>query len=129
MTSSTSKSDNGSQGEYCPLDQHIEKLSSAEVDEKNAYHDLVNYAPVCIHEIGLDGCLKKMNRAGLNMMGLEVEDQVVDKPYTSVVGDDNQDWIQAYYKKPFKVSRFQISISVSVWGWINAALLLILYRC
>ncbi|MCJ8338066.1 MAG: PAS domain-containing sensor histidine kinase [Pseudomonadales bacterium] len=69
------------------------QLNSEEVDEREAYHDLVHYAPICIHEIGLDGCLMSMNQAGLDMMGLKSQSQIIGLPYTSFVGDENQSWI------------------------------------
>ena len=67
--------------------------TTGEVDEREVLHDLVHYAPICIHEIGLDGCLISMNDAGLTMMGLKSEKQIIGLPYTSFVGDENQSWI------------------------------------
>ena len=83
---------------FCPLDDEQKQVSSiattpADISDTLAYRELVNYAPVCIHEIGLDGTLKKMNRAGLDMMGLQEESQVVGVSYTSFVGDNNKKWV------------------------------------
>ncbi|EPJ52174.1 MAG: hypothetical protein OFPI_15180 [Osedax symbiont Rs2] len=69
------------------------QLISAEVDEREVLHDLVHYAPICIHEIDLDGCLISMNDAGLRMMGLKSEKQIIGLPYSSFVGNENQSWI------------------------------------
>ena len=77
----------------------VATTTSALISDTDAYKELVSYAPVCIHEIGLDGCLKRMNKAGLDMMGLSFEEEVVDIPYTNFVGDHNQAWIRALMQK------------------------------
>ena len=83
---------------FCPLENDQTQETSiattpADISDTLAYRELVNYAPVCIHEIGLDGTLKKMNRAGLDMMGLQNESQVIGVNYTSFVGDNNKTWV------------------------------------
>jgi diguanylate cyclase (GGDEF)-like protein/PAS domain S-box-containing protein len=97
----------------CPIDSNPLIQPKNGVDESGAYQDLVHYAPICIHEIGLDGCLKKMNRAGLDMMGLEFEDQVIDEPYTHFVGDDNQSWVHDLLQKAIDgqaIPNFEFSV-------------------
>lgn len=99
--------------DICPIDNTALAEVSNQVDDADAYHELVNYAPICIHEIGLDGCLKKMNRAGLDMMGLELEEQVVDAPYTSFVGENNQGWVSDLLQKAIKgqaIPNFEFSV-------------------
>jgi len=101
--------------DICPIDNNAFSEVYDEVDDSDAYQELVNYAPICIHEIGLDGCLKKMNRAGLDMMGLELEHQVVDEPYTSFVGDNNQNWVNDLLQKAIKgqaIPNFEFSVGV-----------------
>ena len=71
----------------------VNQLRSEDIDERDAYHDLVHYAPVCIHEINLEGYLISMNQAGLSMMGLKSQSQIIGLPYTSFVGDENRRWI------------------------------------
>ena len=65
-------------------------ISDQNIDELVAYRDLVEHAPVCIHEIGLDGCIKKMNRSGLEMMGKDTQADIYDAPYTCFVGKQNK---------------------------------------
>ena len=54
---------------------------------KERFRLLVDHAPVCIHEIGLDGRISAMNPAGLAMMGLENEAAVCGMAYLDAVGD------------------------------------------
>lgn len=42
-------------------------------ESENRHRLLVENSPVCIHEIGMDGRITSMNRAGLRMMGAEDE--------------------------------------------------------
>jgi len=98
--------------DICPINEVISTFDNS-TSNVDAYHDLVNYAPICIHEIGLDGCLKKMNQAGLDMMGLELEKQVVDEPYTNFVGKNNQNWVNNLLQKAIKgqpIPNFEFSV-------------------
>ncbi|MDD2914020.1 MAG: diguanylate cyclase [Gallionella sp.] len=54
---------------------------------------LVENAPLCIHEIGLDGRISSMNRAGLSMMGVEHECQVQGFLYLDAVCDADRERI------------------------------------
>ncbi|MDH3592368.1 MAG: PAS domain-containing protein, partial [Planctomycetota bacterium] len=49
------------------------------------YRLLVEASPVCIHEIGLDGKILSMNPAGLSMLDLECEADIVGVPYLDAV--------------------------------------------
>ena len=52
---------------------------------------LVEFSPFCIHEIGLDGRILSMNRAGLDMLRLKNEAEVAGVAYlTSVGGGDRK---------------------------------------
>ncbi|NRA60889.1 MAG: HAMP domain-containing histidine kinase [Psychrobium sp.] len=65
-------------------------MSVENIDELVSYRDLVEHAPICIHEIGVDGCIKKMNRSGLAMMGKDTQADIYDAPYTCFVGKQNK---------------------------------------
>ncbi|MFA6546519.1 MAG: PAS domain S-box protein, partial [Limisphaerales bacterium] len=54
---------------------------------------LVENAPYCIHEIDLKGCLSSMNRAGLKMMGLENEADVIGMAYLPIVAEPDRERI------------------------------------
>ncbi|MBI3794760.1 MAG: PAS domain-containing protein [Nitrospinae bacterium] len=45
-------------------------------NSENRCRLLVQSSPMCIHEIGMDGKISSMNRAGLDMMGLDEECKV-----------------------------------------------------
>jgi len=97
---------------FCPLEQQTQSTSAA-ISDSDAYRELVGYAPVCIHEIDLDGRLKRMNKAGLDMMGLAIENEIVDQPYTNFVGDNNQGWIKLLLQQALngeKISNFDFIV-------------------
>jgi PAS domain S-box-containing protein len=54
---------------------------------------LIEHAPVCIHEIDLQGRLTSMNPAGLRMMGVEDEAEIRGMPYLDAVGEDDRERI------------------------------------
>ena len=51
------------------------------------YRLLVERSPYCIHEIDLEGCFLSMNAAGLAMMGVDTEAEIVGSRYLDVVGE------------------------------------------
>lgn len=63
------------------------------------YRNLVKTAPVCIHEIDLDGRLISMNPAGLRMMGVEEEEQIFGLRYLDVPVDEDKERIAALMDK------------------------------
>jgi len=55
------------------------------------YRTLVDSSPSCIHEINLNGQLTSMNPAGLRMMGVTLESEVIGRPYLTAVTEEDQD--------------------------------------
>jgi diguanylate cyclase (GGDEF)-like protein/PAS domain S-box-containing protein len=47
---------------------------------------LIENAPMCIHEIAMDGRISSMNRAGLNMLGVGAECEIQGYSYLDAVG-------------------------------------------
>jgi PAS domain S-box-containing protein len=77
------------------------------------YQELIEHAPVCIHEIDRQGKLVKMNPAGLEMLGLSQESEVINTPYLDFVGDANLGRIQGLMQEALKgnqASHFQFTI-------------------
>lgn len=60
---------------------------------EDRYKILVAKAPVCIHEIGLDGNIQSMNDSGLNMVCALNEDAIIGVEYLGAVADDDRDRI------------------------------------
>ena len=56
---------------------------------ENRYRLLVESSPFCIHEIDLEGRLQSMNRAGLNMLGLDDAKEVCGMPYLGAVSQQD----------------------------------------
>jgi diguanylate cyclase (GGDEF)-like protein/PAS domain S-box-containing protein len=49
------------------------------------YRLLVEFSPLCIHEIDMEGRLQSMNRAGLNMLGMNDAEKICGMPYLEAV--------------------------------------------
>lgn len=58
----------------------------AALSDTDGYKEIANQSPLCIHEIGLDGRVLRMNRAGLRMLGLQFEHQITGVDYVSIGG-------------------------------------------
>lgn len=73
--------------------QRADEARRALQDSEQRYREIVQGAPVCIHEIDLDGRLTSMNPAGLCMLGLEAEEQVRGTDYLDEVAAHDRDRI------------------------------------
>lgn len=79
------------------------------------YRSLVEHAPFCIHGIGLDGRVSFINPAGLRMLNLTGERQVVGQPYLNFVDDKNRPCVAARLNAAFQgePSHFDFSCASS----------------
>jgi len=57
---------------------------------ENKFRTLVQSAPVCIHEINLEGRLTSMNNTGLKMMGFDDELAILGLLYLSIVCEEDR---------------------------------------
>lgn len=56
---------------------------------ENRYRLLVESSPFCIHEIDLEGRLQSINKAGLNMLGLDDAGEICGMPYLGAVSQQD----------------------------------------
>jgi len=101
-------------GLFTDISQRLE-AEQAFREGETRYRTLVENSPVCIHEIGMDGCLTSMNRAGLMMMGVRDECQVQGLPYLDAVSGGDRDRVSALLAKAYagEASRFEFMASGS----------------
>lgn len=62
---------------------------------------LIENAPMCVHEIGLDGNVQSMNPKGLNMLDTTEESTVVGTPYLDSVGERDYARIEQLMNEAF----------------------------
>ncbi|MDO8988644.1 MAG: diguanylate cyclase [Sideroxyarcus sp.] len=62
---------------------------------------LVENAPMCIHEIDMDGRISSMNKAGLDMMGVAQESEVQGYTYLDLVGAADRERIADLLAKAY----------------------------
>jgi len=89
----------------------LESRSKELAESEHRYRTLVENSPFCIHEIDLNGRLQSMNRAGLDMMGLDEERKVCGLPYLSSVGEQDSGRIKALLQDAFdgRASHFEFA--------------------
>jgi PAS domain S-box-containing protein len=63
-------------------------------ENETNYRLLIENSPYCIHQINLEGQLMSMNKAGLHMMGLKDECEIVQVPYLEVVSEEDRDRVE-----------------------------------
>ena len=78
-----------------------EKITRALRESENHNRLLVENSPMCIHEIGMDGRITSMNRAGLNMMGLREECEVQGFLYLDAVCAADRERIGAFLAQAY----------------------------
>ncbi|MDX1522940.1 MAG: PAS domain S-box protein, partial [Anaerolineae bacterium] len=66
------------------------------------YRLLVENAPYCIHQIDLAGRVIAMNKAGLKMLGLTDEAEIINQPYLTTVAEADKDRIAALLEKAYQ---------------------------
>jgi diguanylate cyclase (GGDEF)-like protein/PAS domain S-box-containing protein len=62
---------------------------------------LVENAPMCIHEIGMDGKIISMNKAGLDMLGIEQESAVQGYSFLKAVGAADREHVAELLAKAY----------------------------
>jgi diguanylate cyclase (GGDEF)-like protein/PAS domain S-box-containing protein len=71
------------------------------LENEKKYRTLVESAPICIHQIDLDGNLMSMNRAGLEMINESDEQAIVGMPYLDAACAEDRARISALMQKAF----------------------------
>ena len=76
---------------------------------KKKYRKLVQSAPYCIHQMDLAGNITSMNDTGLIMLGINSEDEVIDRPIFSLFSKEDREWIGEIFTdaKKGKFSEFE----------------------
>jgi PAS domain S-box-containing protein len=74
------------------------------IDSELRYRNLFERAPVCIHEIDLQGNITSMNRSGLDMLGLDHMSEVVGMEYVSAICKADRRRIQNLLQDSFNGS-------------------------
>ena len=74
---------------------------------------LVENAPVCIHEIDLNGRLTAMNMTGLKMMNLQSQEQIIGQRYLSAVAKPDRERIAHLLSLAYKgvFSKFEFVVA------------------
>lgn len=66
---------------------------------ENRYKTLIEHTPFCVHEIDLDGRIESVNRAGMEMLEVDSEDQICGTEYLALVSADDIPRIEKLIQK------------------------------
>lgn len=66
------------------------------------YRELIESSPNCVHQINHDGAIISMNKAGLQMLGIENESLIINAPYLDLVSVAEQEHISKLMESAFK---------------------------
>lgn len=75
--------------------EHVEMVKRSE----QRLRRLVDQMPICIHEVDLDGRLRSMNPAGLAMMGVGGESDILGLPYLSAVAEEDRPHVESLLER------------------------------
>ena len=75
----------------------VERLSESETRYRRVFENTLD----CIHEIDLNGDITSMNRAGLGMLGLENEHDVVGRKYLDIVCGVDKQQLEVHLQQAF----------------------------
>ncbi|MEW6543016.1 MAG: PAS domain S-box protein [Nitrospirota bacterium] len=97
------------------LGSERKRAGDALQENERRYGLLVENAPVCIHEIDLDGRLVSMNQAGLKMMGVKDEAEIRGHAYLDVVAPEDRERIGRLLSRAFagQASEFEFSATTA----------------
>jgi len=68
-------------------------------ESEERYRSLVDHAPICIHEIDMNGHLTAMNPVGLQKQGATDKDNVTGQCYLDLVVAEDQERVAALFKE------------------------------
>lgn len=76
------------------------KKTEAQIKQsEKRYRTLVNNTPYCIHEIDIDQRIISMNKAGLKMMEIKSEEEIIGSLYGSFAKNQDSDRITKLFQK------------------------------
>ena len=79
-----------------------EKIRKGISQDFDPYRILFEQAPICIHEIDAEGRLLSMNQAGLDLVGVDSEEQVRTQAYLDFVAPSERERIRRLMDDAFK---------------------------
>ncbi len=78
------------------------RLEESLQESAERFRALTENAPVCVHEIDLQGRLLTMNRAGLRMMGVKEEEEIAGVAYIDIVSPEDRKRVAALLSRAYE---------------------------
>jgi hypothetical protein len=80
----------------------IRKLTDSFLMVDNNLKEVLEYLPICIHEISMDGIITSMNQNGIDMLiGLNGED-IIGSKYIDFISDNDKKYVTTHWNKAKK---------------------------
>ena len=93
--------------------KEIERALRANMEQM---YTLVERAPVCIHDIDIDGRIVSMNPAGLRIVGMANEQDVLGLPYLDFIHEEDRDNVDKLFKSALLGNAMEFEFTASVQG-------------
>ena len=89
--------------------QHQQAAETGLRESEQRYRSLVENAPLCIHELDMEGRFTAVNRAGLLMMDVNEQNPVLGYSYLDIVDASSRDNVQALLEQAYsgQISHFE----------------------
>ncbi len=83
------------------------------------FRSLIEHVPFCIHEIELDGKISSMNQAGLSMMGIESESQIIGHSYLELAEKHDHERMRRHFAQAVQGQPADFEFNVTSQGKVN----------
>lgn len=85
--------------------ERLRQTEHALAEARSAYRRLLDHLPICVHEFDLDGTFEAINRAGVCMLGLQHEHEVVGRNFRDVVGQEAREHVEKVWRQALEGRR------------------------
>jgi len=93
------------------LENLVKDRTGKLIESEQHFQILVETAPMCIHQINLDGTMMSMNKAGLAMINAEDEASVIGSSFMEMISDQDSERIMTLMQDAYQgqCSEFEFS--------------------
>lgn len=78
-----------------------EKIQARLIEREKKYGSIVANIPLCIHELDREGKIVSMNPAGLTMLGMNSEEEIIGTYYIDIIDGEERQSVQKHIQNAF----------------------------
>ncbi len=92
------------------------RIEAALRASEDRYRSLVEHASVCIKELDLNGRIMTMNAAGLRILGIDDEQEIVGKGFVDCVSEPDRDRLKAQLARAYAGESSELEFTTEYFG-------------